>query len=74
MCAISDSSLNACGGIIVPVAATKKLTKKTLAELGAELSVPIITASALRAMQHIENNHRHRKLVFIKRISTPRFS
>jgi hypothetical protein len=51
------------------VAATKKLTKKTLAKLGAELSIPVITA--LRAMQHIE--HR-RKLAFVKKISISRFS
>jgi len=44
------------------VAATKKISKKKIAELSAELSVPHITASALRAMHNIENKHHHRRL------------
>jgi hypothetical protein len=36
---------------LLSVAATKKITKRTVAELSAELSIPVITASALRAMQ-----------------------
>jgi hypothetical protein len=56
------------------VAATKKCARKIIYELKAELSFRIITASALRAMQHIENKQRHHKLVLIKRISTAPFS
>jgi hypothetical protein len=47
------------------VAATKKISKKKIAELNAELSVPHITASALRAMHNIENKDHRRDLVFV---------
>ena len=53
------------------MAATKKLATKAISELYAELSVPIITASALRAMNQIEHPHRRRRLVFIDSLIEP---
>jgi hypothetical protein len=43
------------GEIIMSWSKSRKLSKKKIAELKAELSVPHITASALRAMHNIEN-------------------
>jgi hypothetical protein len=47
------------------VAATKNISKRTIAELNAELSISHVTASALRAMHNIENKDHHRDLVFV---------
>ncbi|MDQ1407397.1 MAG: hypothetical protein QOG55_3026, partial [Acidobacteriaceae bacterium] len=42
-----------------------KSFKNTLAVLGAEMALPAITSSALRAMHHFAQNHHHRKLLLI---------
>jgi len=42
-----------------------KKFKNTLAVLGAEMALPAITTSALRAMHHFAQNHHNRKLLLI---------